>query len=131
MSRTIVLSCVAWLVLSGCGGGMGLHPATVNAGTDDATITARVKATLLNDTQVAATRIDVTTSNGVVTISGSVKSAADEARAIQLTRQTAGVKDVKSSLQISPTPQFGSAVAGRRALRRASASRRPSPPARR
>jgi hyperosmotically inducible protein len=104
--KLLVLCCLASLVLPACGGGMGMRPATVNASNDDATITARVRTALLNDPQVAATRIDVTTANGVVTISGSVKSAADQARAIQLARQTAGVKDVKSVLQISPTPQF-------------------------
>ena len=85
---------------------MGMRPATVSASNDDATITARVRTTLLNDTQVGATRIDVTTANGVVTMSGSVKSAPEEARAVQLARQTNGVKDVKSTLEISPTPQF-------------------------
>jgi hyperosmotically inducible protein len=104
--KLLVLACLASLVLPACAGGMAMRPATVGASNDDATITARVRTTLLNDPQVAATRIDVTTANGVVTISGSVKSAADEARAIQLTRQTAGVKDVKSVLKVNPTPQF-------------------------
>ena len=36
-----------------------MRPAAVGAATDDAAITARVKTTLLNDTQVAATKIDV------------------------------------------------------------------------
>jgi len=66
---------------------------------DDATITARVKTALLNDQQISATKIDVTTSNGVVTMSGTVRSRAEEARAIEVARQTAGVKDVKSTLQ--------------------------------
>ena len=37
---------------------------------DDASITARVKTVLLNDTQVAATKIDVVSNQGVVTLSG-------------------------------------------------------------
>lgn len=69
---------------------------------DDATITARVKTVLLNDTRIAATKIDVATVAGVVTISGSVKSKAEEARAIELARTVTGVRDVKSALQISP-----------------------------
>jgi hyperosmotically inducible protein len=106
--KALVLACLASVVFPGCSGGMGMRPATAAsaAASDDATITARVRTTLLNDTQIAATRIDVSTTNGVVTMSGSVKSKADEARAIQLARQTNGVKDVKSVLQISPTPQF-------------------------
>jgi hyperosmotically inducible protein len=76
-----------------CGG-------TISQGIDDATITARVKTSLLNDPQINATRIDVTTANGVVTISGSVKSKDEEARAIQIARAVNGVKDVRSGLGI-------------------------------
>jgi osmotically-inducible protein OsmY len=73
---------------------------------DDATITARVKTVLLNDPQVAATKIDVATAGGIVTLSGSVRSQAEEARAIALARQVTGVRDVKSTLLIPPTSQF-------------------------
>ena len=67
---------------------------------DDTTITARVKTVLLNDPQVAATKIEVSTAGGIVTLSGSVKSKADEARAIQVTRAVTGVRDVKSALVV-------------------------------
>jgi len=94
------------LPLAACGGntarmGSPNTPASMNAN-DDVTITARVKTALLNDPQISATRIDVATSNGVVTMSGAVKSKADEQRAIQLARQVNGVKDVKSTLQVGP-----------------------------
>ena len=73
--------------------------------TDDASISARVKTVLLNDTQVAATKIDVVSNQGVVTLTGSVKSKADETRAIELARSVQGVRDVHSQLQVSSTPQ--------------------------
>jgi hyperosmotically inducible protein len=69
---------------------------------DDATITARVKTVLLNDPQVGATKIEVSTAAGIVTLSGSVKSKTDEARAIQIARTVTGVRDVKSTL-VLPT----------------------------
>jgi hyperosmotically inducible protein len=69
---------------------------------DDATITARVKTVLLNDTQVSATQINVSTTAGIVTISGTVKTPAEGARAIELARSVTGVRDVKSALQVSP-----------------------------
>jgi osmotically-inducible protein OsmY len=72
---------------------------------DDATITTRVKTVLLNDPQVAATKIDVSTAGGIVTLSGTVKSKTDETRAIELARQVTGVREVKSTLVV-PTPQF-------------------------
>lgn len=69
---------------------------------DDATITARVKTALLNDAQVGGLRIDVDTALGVVTMSGTVKSATEEQRAMQLARAVPGVRDVKSTLQVTP-----------------------------
>jgi hyperosmotically inducible protein len=75
---------------------------TVGETIDDATITARVKTALLNDPQVGGMKIDVDTTQGVVTMSGIVKSQAEAARAIELARQASGVKDVKSTLQINP-----------------------------
>jgi hyperosmotically inducible protein len=100
-----LLALALMLPLAACAGttartGSPNTATTMNAG-DDATITARVKTVLLNDPQINATRIDVSTSNGVVTISGAVKSTADEQRAIQLARQVNGVKDVKSTLQVA------------------------------
>ena len=78
---------------------------TVDETIDDAAITARVKTALLNDPEVGGMKIDVDTTNGVVTMSGVVKSKSDEMRAIELVRMTLGVKDVKSTLQVSSTPQ--------------------------
>jgi len=67
---------------------------------DDLTITARVKTALLNDPGIGATKIDVDTSAGVVTLSGKVGNSGEEARALDLARRTSGVKAVKSALQI-------------------------------
>jgi len=75
---------------------------TVGETIDDATVTARVKTALLNDPQVGGMKIDVDTTLGVVTMSGTVKSQAEADRAVQLARQARGVKDVKSTLQVSP-----------------------------
>jgi len=79
---------------------MNIHPATAAAATDDASISARVRARLLNDTEVRATNIDVSTVNGVVTMTGSVSSKADEARAVALAHEVSGVKNVVSKLEI-------------------------------
>jgi hyperosmotically inducible protein len=99
MIRIPALLLAGCLVMSACGGGM--RPATASAAAmDDATITARVKTVLLNDPQVGATKIDISTAAGVVTMSGTVKSKAEETRAIELARQVTGVRDVKSSLTI-------------------------------
>ena len=83
------------LVLAACG-------KTVGETIDDATITTRVKTSLLNDPDVGGSRIDVDTFKGVVTLSGRVKSKEEETKALELARKISGVHDVKSTLQIQP-----------------------------
>ena len=91
----LAITLVAPLLLSACGKSVG---ATI----DDATITTRVKTSLLNDPLVGGLRIDVDTFKGVVTLSGAVKSPAERDKAIALARKITGVTDVKSTLQIQP-----------------------------
>jgi osmotically-inducible protein OsmY len=95
LNRILVLLLLAPLALVACGKSVG---ETI----DDATITARVKTALLNDPQVGGLKIDVDTTLGVVTMSGVVKSPTEEQRAVQLARTIGGVRDVKSTLQVSP-----------------------------
>lgn len=75
---------------------------TVGDTIDDATITARVKTALLNDPTVGGLRLEVDTSKGIVTLSGTVKTPADADRAVAISRKVAGVRDVQSSLKIQP-----------------------------
>ena len=66
----------------------------------DAAITTAVKTKLLADTTTPGLKIDVDTSNGVVTLNGTVPNAAEKRRAIELARGTSGVKSVKDNLKI-------------------------------
>lgn len=75
---------------------------TVGETMDDATITTRVKTVFVNDPVVGTLRIDVDTFKGVVTLSGRVKTKAEEEKAIELARTIKGVVDVKSTLTIGP-----------------------------
>jgi len=104
----LTLAALSLVALPACASSTSAVRATnTNAGAmDDATVTARVKAALLNDPQVNATKVDVTTNGGIVTLTGTVRSKAEEARAIELARKVTGVRDVKSTLQAGPTPQF-------------------------
>jgi osmotically-inducible protein OsmY len=70
---------------------------------DDAGITAQVKTALLNDPEVSGLKIDVDTSKGLVTLSGLVKSKAEETKAIAIARKVDGVRDVRSTLQVNPS----------------------------
>ena len=75
---------------------------TVSGSLDDATLTVRVKTALLNDPGVGGQKIDVQTSQGIVTLSGTVRSRDEENTAVTLARRVEGVKDVKSVLRIEP-----------------------------
>ena len=73
---------------------------TVGETIDDATNTTRVKTAFLNDPAIGGLRIDVDTFKGVVTLSGRVKSKAEEVKAMEIAKTITGVVDVRSTLQI-------------------------------
>lgn len=67
---------------------------------DDAALTTKIKSKMALDDTVQARRIDVTTDHGIVTLRGTVESQAERQRAVQLARETVGVKSVTDHLQI-------------------------------
>ena len=62
----------------------------------DTWITTKVKSTLLYSRNVGGTGIDVSTENGVVTLSGKVDDGAERALAVKLTENVRGVRSVQS-----------------------------------
>jgi hyperosmotically inducible protein len=52
------------------------------------------------DDLVKASAIDVDTSNGVVTLSGTVATEAERQRAVHLARETEGVRSVQDRLRV-------------------------------
>lgn len=67
---------------------------------DDATLTAKVKAALAEDKQVSAVRINVSSDQGIVKITGAVPNAEVGQRALELAAGVKGVRDVKSELTV-------------------------------
>lgn len=68
---------------------------------DDAAITAKVKTAFAADELVKARNIDVDTKRGVVQLYGTVQSAAEKERAIQIARNVSGVVDVHEYLKMA------------------------------
>jgi osmotically-inducible protein OsmY len=68
---------------------------------DDAGVTARVKAKLLADPEVAGVHIDVDTIDGQVTLNGKVASEDQRAEAEKLASRTEGVKGVTNLIQVA------------------------------
>lgn len=76
-----------------------------SAGTvvDDATVTAKVKAALMAESEVDGTRINVDTVNGRVVLKGEVPSKTMIDRAVQVARGIEGVRDVDNQLTAGGT----------------------------
>jgi osmotically-inducible protein OsmY len=74
----------------------------VACGNTDAGITTAVKSKLAADDVVEANDINVDTQNKVVTLTGTVDTAAAKARAVEVTRATDGVANVVDNLRVVP-----------------------------
>lgn len=75
----------------------------VACGQTDAGITTAVKSKMAVDDTVKAYQIDVDTQNKVVTLRGEVSSPSAETIAIQLARDTDGVRDVIDEIVVVQT----------------------------
>jgi hyperosmotically inducible periplasmic protein len=67
----------------------------------DASLTAKIKSKMTLDDLVQARGIDVTTTDHVVTLKGTVRSQAEHDRAVQLARETSGVARVVDNLTVA------------------------------
>jgi osmotically-inducible protein OsmY len=73
----------------------------MRAGWDEIALDARVSARLRWDKGLAGARIEVRASGGTVELEGSVLSANQRARAVELAEATSGVDRVTDKLEIS------------------------------
>ncbi|HEY2918403.1 MAG TPA: BON domain-containing protein [Candidatus Binatia bacterium] len=96
-SLLVLLTAVPVVSMVGC---TSLTGQTAGQYVDDRTITSTVKAKLVADKAANLTRVDVDTTNRVVSLNGIVESREQRARAEQLAMQVSGVRDVKNNLQI-------------------------------
>lgn len=69
----------------------------------DAAITAKVKAAILAEPGLSSFQINVNTTDGAVTLGGSVDSQSHLDRAKELAGAVAGVKKVENQLVLKPT----------------------------
>lgn len=73
---------------------------TVGAVIDDATVTAKVKAALIDSSRTKAYQIEVETQKGVVQLSGFVDDASAKSAAVEIARSVAGVKSVINDIDV-------------------------------
>ena len=91
-----------WLLSLGLFSIVGVAIFAIGCARSDAGITTSVKSQLAADDVVRARRIDVDTRDRVVTLTGDVRSAQEEAQALQIARNTDGVASVVDQLTIVP-----------------------------
>lgn len=72
---------------------------------DDATITTKVKAALMTDSQLKPTQVKVETNQGTVQLTGTVDTKSQEAEAVKVANQINGVKSVKDLLSVRTTQE--------------------------
>jgi len=73
----------------------------------DSSITTKIKADFVNEKSLKGSDIDVDTNEHVVTLKGTVASAAGKARAEQIAKHTKGVTKVVDNLTIAPEKETG------------------------
>jgi hyperosmotically inducible protein len=95
----VILCVVAVMLTVGC---RSLTGKSAGETIDDATITTRVNAIIVEDPSASFLKIDVDTRQGNVMLNGEVPDRATEGRLIEKVRNVKGVKSVKSNLKIVP-----------------------------
>jgi hyperosmotically inducible protein len=68
----------------------------------DAAVTTAVKTKLLADPKISGLKIDVDTKDGMVTLTGTVRSQAEKDEAVRLARQTENVRSVTDQITVAP-----------------------------
>ena len=93
IKRTGVLLAFTMLFATGC----------ASTGGDflgDTRTTTRVKTAIYNEPELKVMAIHVSTEDGIVTLSGKVKTRGERSKALQVARKVEGVKQVKNDLTI-------------------------------
>lgn len=90
--------------------GTEAHSDSAGVAITDSAITARVKARFLDERGLESSKIHVTTTNGVVTLTGIANPSAQDV-AVQLARGVKGVRSVDSELRSSADPSATERVA--------------------
>jgi osmotically-inducible protein OsmY len=101
-TRAIALAILTGITLISSGCAVMRGQESVGAYVDDKTITAAVKAKLIEDRNTGGLSINVDTLNGTVALSGFAKSQNEKDVAGSIARNTRGVREVRNNLVVRP-----------------------------
>jgi BON domain len=107
MTRTPQRAAVTWmaiLVLAAAAFGAGALHAQEKGGGSDASITRQVEEGLARDTALRGMKIRVETLDGVVNLTGFVRTLEDIARAGAVAKRVSGVSAVRNDLRVADRP---------------------------
>ncbi len=103
MRSKIKLTSFLLAMLLSLGGCTAMTGESAGQYADDSAITARVKTALAADKAANLTRIEVATTNQVVSLNGIVQSPDQKRRAEEVAKEISGVRRVQNNLQIQQT----------------------------
>jgi osmotically-inducible protein OsmY len=98
LSALLVAIAMSGAMLVGCSSAPTQQPA--GEAIEDGVVTAKVKAKLIEDPVTKTHRINVETFKGTVQLSGFVETEQARTRALQLAKETAGVRNVKDAMEV-------------------------------
>lgn len=101
MRAHTALVAMAALAAAGLGGCVSTASESNDQAVADSTITANVKAALVQDPETRAANIMVNTIDGTVELTGFVNTGAQRRDAVDVARNVAGVQRVRNELQVS------------------------------
>ena len=100
MKKVILLLALVVFGLTSFSGRASMAGETTGEYIDDSTMTTKVNAVIVKDSDARYFKIDVTTTQGDVVLQGFVNSRETEARLVAKIREIKGVKSVKSLLKV-------------------------------
>jgi len=95
--KRLTVGLIVLFFMTGC---QALTGQTMGENIDDSYITGAVKTQLASDKLVSLTRVDVETNNGVVYLTGQVRTAEQRSHIGSLASEVKGVKRVVNNLQV-------------------------------
>jgi osmotically-inducible protein OsmY len=101
IAKTIISAAIfATVAMTAVGCSSTNKQASTGEYVDDAVITTKVKAALINDPNVKAREVNVETFKGDVQLSGFVADPRDAQRAVEIARGVKGVTAVKNDIRV-------------------------------
>lgn len=102
MRRLGVVPLVLLCASTACARFPNARAGTVGISLDDGRIAAAVRTALLNDRELGVREIAVDVRQGVVSLTGQVRSTDEAQRAATVARGVPGVRDLTSSISVVP-----------------------------